>query len=322
MLHLSHDIQARLRCPICKGQLEVGPDFVLCTSGECGKRFPLVDGIPVLINEESSVFSIADFLEHKSTTFHLRSSRIDSLLQGALGLVPDINLSIGTERNYQALRERLLASVKAPKVLVIGGSIEGQGMKPMSDPAIELVGTDVSFGPLTALICDAHDIPFENETFDGVIAQAVLEHVVDPYRVVAEIHRVLKPGGFVYAETPFMQQVHMGSYDFTRFTCSGHRRLFRCFSEISGGPISGPGVALAWAYQYFLLSFSASKVLRGLLRAFSRLTSFYLKYLDYYLINKRAAIDASSGFFFMGQKDGKILSDRNLVKYYKGAASI
>jgi SAM-dependent methyltransferase len=38
--------------------------------------------------------------------------------------------------------------------------------------------------------------------------QAVLEHALDPPVVVAEIYRVLKPGGLVYADTPFMQRVH------------------------------------------------------------------------------------------------------------------
>ncbi len=45
-----------------------------------------------------------------------------------------------------------------------------------------------------------------------------------------EIHRVLKDDGIVYADTPFMQQVHEGAYDFTRFTLSGHRWLFKNFA--------------------------------------------------------------------------------------------
>ena len=45
---------------------------------------------------------------------------------------------------------------------------------------------------------------------DGVIVQAVLEHVLDPRTVAAEVERVLRPRGMVYAETPLMQQVHEG----------------------------------------------------------------------------------------------------------------
>jgi ubiquinone/menaquinone biosynthesis C-methylase UbiE len=49
------------------------------------------------------------------------------------------------------------------------------------------------------MIFDAHDIPIEDGSFDGVIILAVLEHVADPYRYSEEIYRVLKDQGVVYA---------------------------------------------------------------------------------------------------------------------------
>jgi SAM-dependent methyltransferase len=317
---LSEGVQAQLRCPICRSQLTVTPEHVQCSGAACGVRFPIVDGVPVLINEGTSIFSIDDFARRQNTTFKLQRSPLDTLLQRVIDLVPDISLAIGGRENYSRFRDLLLTQTSSPRVLVLGGSILGQGMEPLAEArAIELVATDVSFGPLTAVVCDAHDIPFEDGTFDGVIAQAVLEHVVDPYRCVEEVHRVLKRHGLVYAETPFMQQVHMGPFDFTRFTHSGHRRLFRRFEEIAGGPICGPGMALAWSYQYFLLSFTTSRALRGVMRAVARLTSFHLKYVDYYLMKKPGAVDSASGFFFMGRKNETVLSDRELYRYYRGA---
>jgi SAM-dependent methyltransferase len=187
------------------------------------------------------------------------------------------------------------------------------------DASIELVESDVGFGPRTMLICDAHDIPFGDASFDGVIVQAVLEHVVDPYRCVEEIHRVMGEGGLVCAETAFMQQVHCGRYDFTRFTQLGHRRLFRKFEEVDSGAVCGPGMALAWSYQYFLQSFTTSRTLRALIRVFSCLTSFYLKYFDYYLANRTAALDCASAYYFIGRKRQEVLPDRELVKLYRGA---
>lgn len=64
--------------------------------------------------------------------------------------------------------------------------------------------------------------------------------------------RVLKPHGMLYAETPFMQQVHERAYDFTRFTANGHRWLFRRFEQIDAGVNrgSGAGPALAWSVRY------------------------------------------------------------------------
>jgi len=95
----------------------------------------------------------------------------------------------------------------------------------------------------------------------------------------------------------------------------------RHFDEIDSGPICGPGMALAWSYQYFLLSFTKSRPLRGILRVFARLTSFFFKYFDRYLAKNPGALDAASGFYFLGQKNGNVLSDRQLIQYYKGALS-
>jgi len=312
-------LQQLLRCPICQGNLELinYDQQFKCSQTGCGAFFPIIDNIPCLLNENSSIFPLDDFIQHKKTTFKLSENKIKKLIDK---LIPSISISIKTKANYKKFAEKLLAKSSNPRVLVVGGSIVGQGMEVMfSYPTVELIESDVSFGPRTALICDAHDLPFKNESFDGVIVQAVLEHVVDPNLCVEEIHRVLKKAGLVYAETPFMQQVHSGKYDFTRFTHLGHRRLFRKFEQIESGAVCGPGMALAWSYQYFLCSFTQTKSIRRLIIVFARLTSFFFKYFDYYLINKAGTLDAASGYFFMGQKSDLILSDKELIKLYEGA---
>lgn len=48
---------------------------------------------------------------------------------------------------------------------------------------------------------DAQDIPFEDETFDAVIANHMLYHVPDKQKALAEIKRVLKTGGRFFATT-------------------------------------------------------------------------------------------------------------------------
>jgi hypothetical protein len=59
--------------------------------------------------------------------------------------------------------------------------------------------------------------------------------------------------------------------------------------------------------------------MRSFLRIFSRFTSFYLKYFDYYLIDKPGSQDAASGLYFLGQKGENILQDKELITLYKGA---
>lgn len=316
---LSQSTIDHLRCPACGHSLVLKEHQFVCQSHCCTRCFPVINNTPILLHEQTSIFSIDDFVAQRPTTFDLKENKLKNALSN---LLPKIDRNLKAEQNYSKMVDLLLHDSKAPQVLVIGCGNLGKGMTALAkNSAIELLETDVSWGNRTQIICDAHNLPFADAVFDGVIIQAVLEHVVDPYRCVAEIHRVLKPSGIVYAETPFMQQVHMGCYDFTRFTHLGHRRLFRQFQEIESGAANGPGAALAWSYQYFLLSFFESKILRKLTRAFARLTSFYLQYFDYFLINKPGAFDAASGYYFMGRKGGDILDDKELLALYRGSIS-
>jgi SAM-dependent methyltransferase len=316
---LSSSIQNNLCCPICKGNLKLDSKNCQCINSECKALFPIENGIPILIDETNSIFAIDDFLQSRNTFFDLTQK--NALFEKLKNFIPNISLNIKGKENYKKLANILLTYSHRPKLLIIGGSILGEGTEAIvNHPDIELVETDISFGPRTSLICDAHSLPFIDNSFDGVIVQAVLEHVLDPYKCVEEIHRVLKDDGIVYAETPFMQQVHGGCYDFTRFTYLGHRRLFRKFEEIESGAVCGPGMALAWSYKYLFLSFIKSKFLKRLVELFVRLTAFPLKYLDYVLIDRGGTLDAASGYYFIGKKSWEILPDKELIKLYKGSS--
>ena len=163
-------------------------------------------------------------------------------------------------------------------------------------------------------IGDAHHIAPSDSSFDVVVIQAVLEHVIEPQRVVDEIWRVLRPRGIVYSETPFMQQVHEGAFDFTRFSDSGHRFLFRKFSLIDSDASGGPGRQFTWSLDYLV---------RGLFRSrtagkVAKLLFFWVQYLDRF-IPPRYAVDGASGVYFLGAKSEKEIQPREIIRYYKGA---
>lgn len=46
------------------------------------------------------------------------------------------------------------------------------------------------------------DLPFEDESFDIIISDYTFEHISNPHEVAKELHRILKPGGWVCARTP------------------------------------------------------------------------------------------------------------------------
>lgn len=49
---------------------------------------------------------------------------------------------------------------------------------------------------------DAHNLPFENESFEDIKFLEIIEHVQNPTRCIQEIWRVLKPNGTVEVSTP------------------------------------------------------------------------------------------------------------------------
>ena len=322
---LPPELQERLRCPACGGRLQAGgraapSEALVCGEAACGRAYPVVGGVPVLIDERKSLFSadeIAAGLRARAGAAGGPAPRPGRALVHAL--TPAISRNVKAAANFERLAS-LLAARGAARVLVIGGGVRGEGFDALlARGGLQLLQTDVVPGPSTALICDAHDLPFADASFDGVVAQAVLEHVLDPWRCVEQIHRVLAPGGLVYAETPFMQQVHEGRYDFTRFTHLGHRRLFRRFEELESGAVGGPGMALAWSWRYFLWSFARGPLSGSLLTTFASFTSFFLKAFDGRLVDRPRALDAAAGVYFLGRRSETTLADRDLVAGYRGA---
>jgi SAM-dependent methyltransferase len=231
-------------------------------------------------------------------------------------------MNVGAAERFERFGELACASAgqRPARVLVVGGGRLGAGLEALVHTSgVELWETDVYLSPRVVVACDGHALPFADAAFDGAIAQAVLEHVAEPNRVVAEIHRVLRPGGLVYAETPFMQQVHEGAFDFNRFTEVGHRRLFRLFDEIDRGVAVGPASALLWAARYFARSVPRRTGPAVLwLDKSVTLALFWLKYLDRVLVGHPGALDGASGFFFLGRRRDDAVDDLEIVKSYRG----
>jgi SAM-dependent methyltransferase len=283
-----------------------------CANKECCYSrlgFPSAHGQPVLIDFEDSIFERGAYEDANGSVLSrdvTRQSMGSRLHRFTNGKNP-----VAAENCARFLRDAKALSDR-PLILVIGGGTIGSGADELyGDSSIELVGTDVYASPHTILVVDGHKLPFEDGLFDGVWIQAVLEHVLDPGAVVSEIHRVLRPSGLVYAETPFMQQVHERAYDFTRFTQSGHRWLFRRFEEISAGPVTGPGVALLWSIRYFARALGAGDKLSRLIS----LPFFWIRFFDWFSDDRRTA-DAASGLFFFGRRSEQEIKARTMPGYY------
>ena len=93
--------------------------------------------------------------------------------------------------------------------------------------AKEVVGLDAVPNPRASLVGAIEAIPAPDASFDVVLCAQVLEHVDDPARGVAELHRVLRPGGRVLLSTHGTIVYHPNPVDYWRWTGAGLERLFR-----------------------------------------------------------------------------------------------
>lgn len=74
---------------------------------------------------------------------------------------------------------------------------------------------------------DAQQLPMADGSVDHVLLLDVLEHIPDPGRCLAEISRVLKAGGTLTIQVPFLYPIHDAPYDFHRWTKFGLERAAR-----------------------------------------------------------------------------------------------
>ena len=74
-------------------------------------------------------------------------------------------------------------------------------------------------------IADLQAIPAANESYDLIICSQVLEHVKEPKIVLAQLYRVLKPGGTLWLSTPLFFAEHEAPHDYFRYTQYGLRYL-------------------------------------------------------------------------------------------------
>jgi SAM-dependent methyltransferase len=77
------------------------------------------------------------------------------------------------------------------------------------------------------VVAPLDSLPFDDETFDTVFCNAVLEHVRAPGAVLSEAFRVTKPGGHLYLSVPFLQPEHLTPTDYQRYTLDGLVNLVR-----------------------------------------------------------------------------------------------
>lgn len=160
---------------------------------------------------------------------------------------------------------------------------------------------EIEAGEGIDLVGSVLKIPVPDACYDLVISQEVLEHVEDPVKAVSEIRRVLKPGGVLYLQLPFIIGYHPCPHDYWRFSHEGIQELVKSvgFNVVDTGVTVGP----AAGYYRILVEFCAivaSVPWHGFYKP-SKLVAalmFYpIKWLDPILLRSREYERISGGFY-------------------------
>jgi SAM-dependent methyltransferase len=128
----------------------------------------------------------------------------------------------------------------------------GAGLRPTY--YANVVNTEIYQSSSTDVLCVGEALPFDNDQFDFVFCFATLEHTKRPWDVAAEICRVLKPGGTVMIDYPFMQPVHGYPHHYFNATPMGNRSLFEeecVIQAVEIGWHHHPMIGLQWILTVF-----------------------------------------------------------------------
>ena len=106
------------------------------------------------------------------------------------------------------------------------------------------VNVDIQAKSNVDIVCDLHDLPEDIGEFDVVICNAVLQYCHDPRRVADNLLRVLKPGGLLFVDAPWVQPYCPDMPDRYRFSKEALCDVFKAFEPIECGPSLTSGSAL------------------------------------------------------------------------------
>ena len=116
------------------------------------------------------------------------------------------------QKHWQTGKLVELLESTSGKNLLNFGSGDGGDRKWLEAKGYQVTTFDIYPGDYTDFICDGHELPFADESFDVVTSTAVFEHLYNPFQAAREIARVLKKGGALVGSSAFLEPFHANSY--------------------------------------------------------------------------------------------------------------
>jgi SAM-dependent methyltransferase len=167
------------------------------------------------------------------------------------------------------------------------------------------VNVDIVALPGVDVVATGELLPFRSRLFQRVECDAVLEHVEHPQRVMAEIERVLAPGGFAHIVAPFCHPLHEYPRDFRRFTPDGLRQLAGGLDVVAEGWRTGPTATVLLFFLEYVKVWLPWRPARIVAHGILGWLIFPLRYLDLILLRSaRAGQLGNHGYIWLRKRAG------------------
>ena len=269
---LRKTIEEILCCPLCRSPLREEPSGLSCST--CAARFPVVDGRPDFVGGDRRVDS-AD------ARFQQETMAGTSLLAKTFRLGSRFINSDYTP--VDQLKRTLKEAAPSDRIVELGSGsrrlLEG------------IITVDLFPFANVDILADITRLPLKADSVDLVILDKVLEHVPEPWLVVEQVHRILKPGGKTVCICPFIFPYHGYPGHYWNFTKDGLEHLFRDFSACDVSMNIGPTAALTNLFsEYLAVGLTRGKSVGYVfLKGMFLVPVFLLKYLDWFWARSTAA---------------------------------
>jgi SAM-dependent methyltransferase len=287
---LEQAARGALVCPVTRLTLSLRDGELVTSDGT--RRFAVLDGVPVLLPDRGTV----EYLEQADGAMAAEYARERGLIALRRRLDGWVNRR---DTRPRALRDALSEAVwergEDAIVLSIGGGPDRWGD--------HITNLNIDRFPNVDVVGDAYALPYADASVDSILCWAVIEHLEFPERAVAEMHRVLKPGGLALLNTPFLQAFHAYPNHFQNLTVIGQNRMLeRAGFTIKASGAHGATFALIDLCSVYMRSFLPGRVLPGLAARMLRLLAVMTAPLDRRLAEHSNGHVIASNVFCLAQR--------------------
>lgn len=275
-------IRRIIGCPVCKeGLLDIDRGF---SCPKCRRLYEADGDVPILLTEEQRKALSCDLSTEKGRQMKKEYGAAGTFLS---------RLSPTVHYNLENCWKQVCEHKENPYILSVGGG-------PKREHPV-LINLNIGTFRNVDIVGDAHKLPIKSGVLDGIVCNAVLEHCKHPWDVASEFRKALRPGGYLFAETPFLQPVHAYPADYFRFTVDGLRSLFCDFHELEAGVIIGPTTMLTVLIRKYFEFLLPGRPLKQLVKLIGAAVSYPVNRLDLLMRKRKHLETLASGVYFLGR---------------------